>query len=341
MTALVVAPKRRWLRRDDRSNAELDDELVTTTSLGWFVLWIAAVLGLGYVQTEVGVLQIVAQVAIAAGVVGVAFVGYDVLRRRARHVGWMIDAFVVTAAISAIPLWFHRPWFGQGRFDRLDDWLPQGNSVDYRLNNTLKDYGPGFVAHALVQSAGEAALVVIALYVLATIVRRARGKYGRHPRDRWVSISALVATVVAAVCACGTAVSVPTRTFGSSAFTTATSGQSIGDNAPALALRADRRGRVSLVIARCGDDRILSLVINGIVAVDPAITARSGLGEAVGGGVTTTRVPAGTGRVTVEYRTTRRYQTTVVFRARPRPDKFIPLRTGDTVASFYRRGHGC
>ena len=305
------------------------------------MLWLLAAVGLGYVETEVSVLQIVAQVAVAVSVVAIASMGYDLTRRRARHVGWMLDLFVVTAAIAAVPLWFDRPWFGQGRFDHLDDRLPSGGSIDVRLNDTLKDYGPGVVAHVVVQAAGIAALVAIALYIVATIVRRARGRYGHQPRDRWISSSVLVAILVGAVCASGSAVSVPTRTFGSSTFTTAKTGATVGDGAPAVALRADRLGRVSLLFARCGDDRILALAVNGVVVLGPRTDGGTGFGAPVGGGVTSTRVPAGRGAVTVVFRSTRRYETTAVFRARPRANHFIPLRTKDTPAVFYRRGHGC
>lgn len=332
---------RRRPRRDGRSNAELDDELVTSTALGWFVLWMVATLAIGYVRTEVSVLQILAQVAVAGSLIALGSVVYDIVRHRARHVGWMIDLFLVIAAIAAIPLWFHRPWFGQGRFDRLDDWLPPGGSIDVRLNQTLKDYGPGIVAHVLVQAAGIAALVAIALYIVATIVRRARGRYGHQPLDRWVSLSALAVTVIGAVCASGSAVSVPARIFGSSSFTTADRGTTVGDGAPALALRADRRGRIFLLVARCGDDRIVALSVDGRVVVDPRTRNGTGFGRPVGGGVTTTGVPAGTGPVTVVVRSTRRYRTTVVFARRPRPNRFIPLRTKDTLAAFYKRGHGC
>jgi hypothetical protein len=333
--------RRRRSRRDGRSNAELDDELVTSTVLGWFVLWIAATLALGYVETEVDVLQILAQVAIAGSLIAIGLVVYDLTQHRARHVGWMIDLFVVTAAIAAVPLWFHRPWFGQGRFDHLDDWLPADGSVDVRLNETLKDYGPGIVAHVLVQTAGMAALIAIALYIVATIVRRARGRYGHHPLDRWVSLSALAATLVGAVCASGSAVTVPSRTFISSTFTTAKTGGTVDDSAPALALRADRFGRVSLLFARCGDDRILALTVDQKVLIAPGDDDRTSLGQPVGGGVTTTRVPAGTGAVTIAFRSTRRYETTVVFPRRPRANRFLPLRTKDTLTTFYKRGHAC
>jgi hypothetical protein len=333
--------RRRRSRRDGRTNAELDDELVTSTVLGWFVLWIAATLAVGYIETEVDVLQILAQVAVAGSLIAIGFVVYDLTRRRARHVGWMIDLFVVTAAIAAVPLWFHRPWFGQGRFDRLEDWLPADGSVDVRLNQTLKDYGAGIVTHVLVQAAGMAALVAIALYIVATIVRRARGRYGHHPRDRWVSLSALAATLIGAVCASGSAVNVPTRMFATSSFTTAKTGQTVGDNAPALALRADRLGRVSLLFARCGDDRILALTVNQRVVVAPGVDERTNFGLPVGGGVTSMRVPVGTGPVTIAFRSSRRYETTVVFPRRPRANRFIPLRTKDTLTTFYKRGHAC
>jgi hypothetical protein len=333
--------RRRRSRRDGRSNAELDDELVTSTVLGWFVLWIAATLALGYVETEVDVLQILAQVAVAGSLIAIGIVVYDITQHRARHVGWMIDLFVVTAAIAAVPLWFHRPWFGQGRFDYLDDWLPADGSVDVRLNETLKDFGPGIVAHVLVQAAGMAALVAIALYVVATIVRRARGRYGHHPLDRWVSLSVLAATLIGAVCASGSAVTVPSRTFVPSSFTTAKTGKTVDDSAPALALRADRLGRVALLFARCGDDRILALTVDQRVVVAPGDDDRTGLGQPVGGGVTATRVPAGTGPVTIVFRSTRRYETTVVFPRRPRANRFLPLRTKDTLTTFYKRGHAC
>lgn len=330
---------RRRSRRDERSNAELDDELVTTTVLGWFVLWLLAVAALYRVHTEVAVLQIMAEVAITVSVFAIGFVGYELARRRGRHAGWMIDLFVATTALAAVPLWFHQPRFGQGRFDRLDDWLPDSGSIDVRLDDTLKDYGPGIVAHVLVQAAGIAALVAMALYVVATIVRRARGRYGHQPLDRWVSLSALAATLVGAVCACGAAVSVPTRALGSSSFTTASAGASVGDGAPALALRADRRGRVSLLFARCGDDRILAVQIDQRAVLSP--TAVTDLTLPVGGGVTAVPVPPGTGPVRIVLRSTRRYRTTVTFPRRPRANHFLPLRTADTLATFYRRGHGC
>ncbi len=333
--------RRRMSRRDGRTNAELDDELVTSTVLGWFVLWLAATLAVGYVETEVDVLQILAQVAIAASLIAIGVVVYDLTRRRARHVGWMIDLFVVTAAIAAVPLWFHQPWFSQGRFDQLDDWLPADGSVDVRINETLKDYGPGIVAHVLVQAAGIAALIAIALYIVATIVRRARGRYGHQPLDRWVSLSALAATLIGALCASGSAVSVPTRTFGTSSFTTAKTGETVGHSAPAVALRADRLGRVSLLFARCGDDRILSLTVDERVVLAPGVDDHTAFGLPVGGGVTSTRVPAGTGPVTIVFRSSRRYETTVLFPRRPRANRFIPLRTKDTLTTFYQRGHGC
>ena len=315
--------------------AELDDELVTSTVLAGVTLWFAAVVAVGFIDTEIGVMQIAAEVAIAASIALVGLTGFDITRRRARHVGWYIDLFVADAAIATVPLWFAQPWFGQGRFDHLDDWLPPAGSVDDRLDEMFKDYGVGFVAHVVVQAAGMALLAVIALYIVATIVRRARGRYGRRPRDRWISLSVLAVTLLGAVCASGAAVSVPVRTFGHSSFATAKAGTSVGSDAPALALRADRRGRVTLLIARCGQDRILALSING-----HPIARDIGIGS--GGGVTAEPVPATPrGVVHVDYRTTRRYDTAVVFARRPPAGRFIPLRTNDTVKSFYSTGHGC
>ena len=317
-------------------SAELDDELVTSTVLAGVTLWLAAVVAIGFIDTEIGVMQIVAEVAIAASLALIGLIGYDLFRRRARHVGWYIDLFVADAAIAAIPLWFAQPWFGQGRFDHLDDWLPSNGSIDDRLDEMIKDYGRGFVAHVIVQAAGMALLVVLALYIVATIVRRARGRYGHRPRDRWISLSVLTVTLLGAVLASGAAVSVPVRTFGHSSFTTAKAGSSVGAEAPAVALRANKSGRVSLLIARCGQDRILALTIDGHI-----ITRDVGIGS--GGGVTVEPLPAKprVGPVQVVYRTTRRYQTTVVFPRRPRASQFIPLRTKDRVTSFFSAGHGC
>ena len=106
-------------------------------------------------------------------------------------------------------------------------------------------------------------------------------------------------------------------------------------------MRADRLGRVSLLFARCGDDRILALTVDGKVLLAPGDDDHTSFGLPVGGGVTTTRVPAGTGPVTIVFRSSRRYETTVVFPRRPRANRFLPLRTKDTLTAFYKRGHGC
>ena len=321
-----------WSRSD---NVELDDELVTSTVLAGVTLWFAAVVAIGFIDTEISVMQIVAEVAIAVSVGLIGLIGFDLTRRRARHVGWYIDLFVVNAAIATVPQWFDQPWFGQGRFDQLQNWLPISGSIDVRLDDMLKDYGVGFVFHVLVQAAGMAMLVVLALYIVATIVRRARGRYGNRPRDRWISLSVLVVTLVGGVLASGAAVSVPTRTFGHSSFTTAKPGSTVGTEAPAVALRADKAGHVSVLFARCGQDRLLTLSINNQV-----ITSNIGIGS--GGGVTAEPLPTTpAGPIHIVYSTTRRYRTTVDFPTRPRANQFIPLRSKDTVTSFYSIGHGC
>ena len=323
--------------RSSRSdNTELDDELVTSTVLAGVTLWFAAVVAIGFIETEISVMQVVAEVAIAASILLIGLVAFDITRSRARHVGWYVDLFVVNASIATIPLWFARPWFGQGRFDQLDDWLPVSGSIDVRLDDMLKDYGVGFVAHVIVQAAGMALLVVLALYIVATIVRRARGRYGNRPRDRWISLSVLVVVLIGGVLASGTAVSVPIRTFGHSSFTTAKAGATVGTEAPALALRADKRGRVSVLFARCGEDRLLAVTINGHV-----IARDVGIGS--GGGVTAEPLPSTprVGPIHIVYSTTRRYETTVDFPRRPRANQFIPLRSKDTVTTFYSVGHGC
>ena len=322
--------------RSRNDSVELDDELVTSTVLAGVTLWFAAVVAIGFIDTEISVMQIVAEVAIAASIALIGLVGFDLTRRRARHVGWYIDLFVVNASIATIPLWFSQPWFGQGRFDHLDDWLPVSGSIDVRLDDMLKDYGVGFVFHVVVQAAGMAMLVVLALYIVATIVRRARGRYGNRPRDRWISLSVLVVTLLGGVLASGTAVSVPTRTFGHSSFTTAKAGATVGTDAPAVALRADKRGRISVLFARCGEDRLLAVTINGQVIVRD-------IGIGSGGGVTAEPLPATprVGAVHIVYSTTRRYLTTVDFPTPPRANHFIPLRSKDTLQSFYSIGHGC
>ena len=314
---------------------EIDDELVSSTVIGGITLWIAGVVGLEFAAREVQVLRWIALLAIVASVGACVLIVFDISRHRARHLGWFVDLFVVDALIALSPTWLARPWFSQGRFDDLVDGLPSGGSVNDRLDNAVKDYGPGLIAHVLVQALGIAFLIAIALYVGITILRRARGRYGRRPRDRWISVTVLVVIAVTAMCATGSAVSVPTRTFTASTFTTGPAGHTIGADAPPLALRADRAGRVSLLIALCGDERILELSI-GTRVVARDVASR-------GGGVIAIRVPAAAPSVPVRVvlTSTRRYETTATFLTRPRAGRFLPLRTRDTLASLLKRGHGC
>ncbi|MEP6851707.1 MAG: hypothetical protein ABJA87_03490 [bacterium] len=328
----VVVPRPRGGVLETTRNPSEDDQLVSLAVIGGIVLWLAAMAAIAFADVERTVLR---ALALAAVIVTVTVLLLLIGRGSARvRIRWLVLLFAADAAVAAAPSAFDRPMWFQGRFDDLAERVPTTGGVAQRITGALKTYGIDLVPHVIVQSLGFATVTTVAAVALGLVIRRAMG-IGVARRDAFITWLLGGLLCLGAVAMTGVAVAGPLHMTATRRWT-AGAPESDSRSAPVVALLADRRGRVAVVMARCGGDRILELSVDGRPVAEPL------LDHPAAAAVTTVVLPVGgRGSVSLVMRSTRSFETTVIFPRRPKPGEFLPTRSGVTRAAFERPGFGC
>ncbi|WP_147431891.1 hypothetical protein [Motilibacter peucedani] len=323
------------LGRRPREKDYSGDGLVAFAAVAFVVFVALAVASITFARIEKDALRVVAVASVVAScaLVGVLLRWGSRIRMR-RALPWLVLVFLGDAGIALAPATFAKPWFAQGRFDHRAQWLPQQGGLLDRAKAALKIWDLELVFHVLAQSLGLTMLLVAVISSAGYVVRLSRRTRPRTGVRSLVGATSLV--VVGAVLASGALATVPARLLGTSVWEASASESSVSaESTPPVALQADARGRVALLFARCGRDRILDLTIDG------KPVGQAFLGVPATSPVTRIALPAGTGTMTVRFRTTRSFSRTVVFPSRPKPKGFLPAKRGVTVQQFSKAGYAC
>ena len=314
--------------RPSSSSGTGDPDPEILGGIGLVLIVALAVAAIWLVQHQRVILQVAAFAALAMSLVVVAALTRAWRSTRVVTVRWPLLLIVADMLVSVAPALVTHPLFGEGRFDNLGRWLPRQGAVMDRVHADLKTYDDLLIYHVTLQNLGLAIVVVMALVSAVLAVRRQTA--GR--RDATVALT--VGLFAGALLLSGVLTSVAVRIFSTTDWTVRAAADAgvHSDNPPPLGLVRARTGALTLLIARCGNERVLSLTANG--------TKRDIPSEPPPGAPLTFPLPMAA-QVKVVILSTRYYRTTVTFAALPKPGQFLAARQTDTYQEFRQAGYAC